>query len=139
MQAMRGLWKPVTAWLVASAAIDGLLWFRGGGQVELAGYVALPLAVGALLALIVARAARLPAKYLDGLREGGPVEVLEDELAWTGGRRIVARNAAGAWVLESTSGAKNALLFVKGPGQAEPAMVRGDARKAGRAAAGKGR
>jgi hypothetical protein len=131
---VRGLWKPLAVWVVASAAIDALLYFKGGARVEAAGYVALPLTLGALLGLVVGRAIWLPARFLAGMREAGPVEVLEDEVEWIGGRRIVAKVGASTWTLESTSGAKNALLFVQGPGMDAPKMVRGNLRAEGRKA-----
>jgi hypothetical protein len=130
-----GRWRPVAVWAGTSAAANALVLLGGGAHVEAVAFVALPLAAAALLGLIVVRGALLPMRYLQGLREGaGDIEVLEDELEWFGGRRIVARAAGGRWVLESVSGAKSAALFVQEPGMEEPAPMRGRAHEEGRKA-----
>jgi hypothetical protein len=72
-------------------------------------------------------------RYLQGFEEEvGHVEVLEDDLDWTGGQRIAASVGGGRWVLKSVSSGKSTVLFVQAPGMEKPALLRGQAYEEGR-------
>ena len=92
-----------------------------------------------IVAMVVGTRAYGVARFLAGMRDGGqPMEILDSEIGWMGGRTVRARTPQGEWRIEF-GGGKGSSLEILAPGQKEAREADGKAYDAGLAAAKRAR
>ena len=128
-----GWWRP----LVLYGGV-GLAVMAARGLHDLRIVLIAFVAVAPMVGVILARNMLPAARFLKGLRDAGQgVEVVRDELTWWGERKMRVRTSAGEWRIECWA-ANSIHLRVRGPAMPRIREVKGNARKAGRAAAPEG-
>lgn len=132
---MRGLWRPMATYGLASIAVTSLLPLLGSAQLGPAQATLLALAFVPMPLFLTLRGVLPGTRFLTGMRDGGlRYEVLSDDVGWFGDRQVRIRTAEGEWFLVSRNG-REVALHVRGPHLPRRAEFRGDWRRAGRLAA----